>query len=71
MAAEIHQMMTKLWIRASYIQTILVKHTESILKCVLLCLCMYLFIIRANEVENKASVHERQQVIEEKGQAAV
>lgn len=45
--------------------------SESNLKCVLLCLCMYLFIIRANEVENKASVHERQQVIEEKGQAAV
>lgn len=35
------------------------------------CVCVYLFVVGADEVEDKATVHERQQVIQEEGQTAV
>lgn len=31
----------------------------------------HLFVVRADEVENKAPVHERKQVIQEEGQTAI
>lgn len=31
----------------------------------------HLFVVGADEVENKAPVHERQQVIQEEGQTAI
>lgn len=34
-------------------------------------MCVYLFVVGADEVEDKATVHERQQVIQEEGQTAV
>lgn len=31
----------------------------------------HLFVVRADEVENKTPVHERKQIIEEEGQTAI
>lgn len=31
----------------------------------------HLFVVRADEVENKTPVHERKQVIQEEGQTAI
>ena len=38
---------------------------------VCVCVCVYVFVVGADEVEDKATVHERQQVIQEEGQTAV